>query len=336
MKRRTTASDQPSEGGRETPRPVVVVSECLGFGAVRYDGQILRSRFVEALRDHVDFLQVCPEVGIGLGVPRDPVRLVDDAGRLRMLQPATERDLTSAMWEFGQRFLSSLAQVDGFILKSRSPTCGPGDVRVYAPGERGAGMRKEAGLFAQAVREYHPLAPVEDEGRLTNLQIRHHFLASLFTVARFRSARARGTIAELVRFQTEHKLLLMAQSPALPQWLGRLTACQDGAPASQVFQRYAEALGPGLRTPPRAGTTVNALQHAFGYLSSRLTVQERRYFLELLEEYRGERLPVAAVLTVLRAWIIREGEPYLEGQRLFDPYPRALLELADSGQGRRA
>jgi uncharacterized protein YbgA (DUF1722 family)/uncharacterized protein YbbK (DUF523 family) len=311
-------------------RPVVVVSECLGFGAVRYNGQILRDRFVEGLRSHVDFVHTCPEVGIGLGVPREPVRLVERDGRLRMLQPATSRDVTSDMEGWSRDFLAGMGAVDGFILKSRSPTCGIGDVRVYAS-EDGPVKSKGAGLFAREVMERVPLAAVEDDGRLTNLKIRHHFLTVLYTVTRFRAARSEGTMKALVRFQTEHKLLLMGYGQEPLRRLGRIVANAEGAPVVEVFARYAEALGPLLRKPARPGAIVNVLQHAFGYLSDELSGRERQYFLDLVEEYRDERLPLAALLAVLRAWIVREGVPYLEVQRFFEPYPRDLLELTDSG-----
>ncbi len=312
------------------PRPIVVVSECLGFAAVRYNGQILRSRFVDALRDHVDFVQVCPEVGVGLGVPRDPVRLVTEHERVRLVQPSTGRDLTEGMERYSAEFLADRT-VDGFILKSRSPTCGTGDVRLYPSGTDGPPRGKGVGLFARAAGERFPLAAIEDEGRLTNLRIRHHFLETLFTVARFRAVRAHGTIRELVRFQTEHKLLLMARGQETLRRLGRIVGGSEGVPPEQTFDEYAELLAPALRTPARPGPVVNVFQHAFGYLSDELSARERAFFLELLEEYRAERAPLASVLAVLRAWIVRYGQPYLEQQRLFSPYPRALLELTDSG-----
>ena len=316
-------------------RPVVVVSQCLGFGPVRYNGQVLRSRFVDALRGHVDFVQVCPEVGIGLGVPRDPVRLVDDEGRLRMIQPATQRDVTEAMDAFSADFLVESGTVDGFILKGRSPSCGIRDVKIHASAD-GPSRSRGTGLFARHVRDRFPLAPVEDEGRLTNLPIRHHFLASLFTVARFRSAREEGNMAALVRFQTEHKLLLMAHGAESLRRLGQITAGAHRGNAADAFANYADLLGPLLRRQPGAGAVVNVLQHAFGYLSDGLKPRERKYFLRLTEEYRRDQVPLAAVLAVLQAWIARVQEPYLETQRFFSPYPRELLDLTDSGAtGRR-
>lgn len=169
-------------------RPRVVVSRCLGFAAVRYDGQVLESRFVERLRDHVEFVQVCPEVGMGLGVPRDPIRIEVTAGGLRLVQPSTGRDLTEAMHRFSETFLDGLGDVDGFILKARSPSCGIRDTKRFRPGADDPLDDLGAGLFARAVLERFPDAAVEDEARLADPGHRHRFLTRLWAAARRREA----------------------------------------------------------------------------------------------------------------------------------------------------
>lgn len=161
-------------------RPRVVVSQCLGFAAVRYDGQVLESRFVDALRDHVEFVQVCPEVGMGLGVPRDPIRIEATAGDIRLVQPSTGRDLTEAMHRFAETFLDGLGEVDGFILKSRSPSCGIRDTKRFRPGAEDPLDDLGAGLFARAILERFPHAAVEDEARLADPGHRNRFLTRLW------------------------------------------------------------------------------------------------------------------------------------------------------------
>lgn len=319
------------KGQRAQPEvtPIVLVSQCLGFAAVRYDGQMLHDTFVRALKDHVRFLQVCPEVAIGLGVPRDPIRIVADSQGRRLVQPSTGRDLTEAMEQFAQEFLSRVGPVDGVILKSRSPSCGLKDVKIFAAHD-GQPAGKGAGLFAEAVLRRFPHAAVEDEGRLTNFRLRHQFLTRLFAAARFRQIQARPGMASLVRFHTEYKLQLMAYSPSGLNALGRIVANKDSQPVDSVFQAYAEKLASVTADPARPGSNRNVLLHAFGYVSDRLTAREKRHFLDLLEEYRQERLPLSALLTVLQSWVVRFDEPYLAAQRFFEPYPRTLLELTDS------
>lgn len=192
-------------------RPRVVVSQCLGFAAVRYDGQALRSRFVETLRDHVEFVQVCPEVGIGLGVPRDPIRIeVTPGGRaraadeLRLVQPSIGRDVTEEMHAFAESFLEEVRPVDGFILKSRSPSCGIADAKRFEAGAEDPLDGRGPGLFARAVLERFPHAAVEDEARLANHWRRHRFLTRLWAAARLREAGSEG--ATLSRTAEQHAL----------------------------------------------------------------------------------------------------------------------------------
>jgi uncharacterized protein YbgA (DUF1722 family)/uncharacterized protein YbbK (DUF523 family) len=313
-------------------KPIVVVSQCLGFAAVRYNGQVLQDDFVRALTEHVRFVQVCPEVGIGLGVPRDPIRIVVDKAGRHLVQPTTGRDLTTLMREFGNGFLNGLGSVDGFILKSRSPSCGIKDVKTFKP--NGNPDEKSAGLFAEIVLRRFPRAAIEDEGRLTNCRLRHHFLIKLFASARLRSIRHGGTLSDLVRFHTRYKLQWMAYSQRGLNRLGRIVANPDCAVGDAIFESYAEVLSQILAHPARSSGIRNALMHAFGYVSKQLNSSERKYFLDLLEQYRSERLPLSALLTVLRSWVLRFDTVYLADQYFFQPYP-AGLDLASFSRSRR-
>jgi uncharacterized protein YbgA (DUF1722 family)/uncharacterized protein YbbK (DUF523 family) len=327
-KQPVTAASQ----GAPAAKPVVVVSQCLGFAAVRYNGALLHDDFVRMLAQHVRVVPVCPEVAIGLGVPRDPIRLVASGDSVRLVQPSTGRDLTAPMREFAESFLDQAGEVDGFILKSRSPSCGLKDAKVHAQAANSPVAGKSAGLFAQAVLRRFPGAAIEDEGRLTNARLRHHFLVRLFAAAELRAVRARGTMAALVGFHTRHKLQLMAYSQRGLRELGRLVANAESLPSATVLARYVERFGELTAQPARPASLRNALMHAFGYVSNRLTGRERQHFLMLLEDYRAARTPLSSLLDLMRSWIIRFEEPYLTGQSLFEPYPRALLNLADSGK----
>ncbi len=311
----------------EQLKPIVVVSQCLGFAAVRYNGAMLQDDFVRALRNHVKFVQVCPEVGIGLGVPRDPIRIVCGPSGRTLFQPATGRDVTEPMRQFSTNFFDTLGPVDGFILKSRSPSCGVKDVKVFSPS--GDPMPKSTGLFAEAVMARFPGCAVEDEGRLTNFRLRHHFLVRLYASAAFREVK---TPADLVQFHTAYKLQWMAYSHTGLNQLGRIVANPQKLPIGKLLTDYATPLGQMLSNPPRPSNTRNALLHAFGYVSAGLSPAERKHFLELLEDYRQERLPLSVLLTLLASWVVRFEQPYLAGQKFFQPYPKALMDLGDSGK----
>lgn len=333
-------------------KPVVVVSQCLGFAAVRYNGAMLQDDFVQALQKHVQFVQVCPEVGIGLGVPRDPIKIVSGrTGRQksgtrwnaslpkiqperRLVQPSTGRDLTELMQGYSRKFLDNVGPVDGFILKSRSPSCGIKDVKVFADAPGNMPLPKSSGFFAEAVLERFPLAAIEDEGRLTNFRLRHHFLVKLYANAHLREVQSAGKLAGLVNFHTAYKLQWMAYSQSGLRELGRIVANAEGLEFEQLSTAYATRLGAMLAQPARPSGVRNALLHAFGYVSKQLSRAEVNYFLAQLEEYREERLPLSALLLLLQSWVLRFNVAYLADQRFFVPYPQALMNLTDSGQGR--
>lgn len=307
-----------------------------------------------ALVDHVDIETVCPEVEIGLGVPRDPLRVVGAPGAERLVQPDTGRDLTDEMTAYAAGRLAALGPVDGFILKSRSPSCGLKDTKVYPSAERSPASHRTAGFFAREVARLFPEAPVEDEGRLTNFRIREHFLAAVFTLASLRALReqafgdARGAASDtgrpplpprraaglLTRFHAANKLLLMSHSQAGMRQLGGTAANLQGTPIARVYEEYARGLSRALARPPRPSNTVNVLTHAMGYFKDGLTGPEKRLFLEMLESYREGRTPLGALLAVLGEWIARFDEPYLAAQTFFAPYPDTLVSIRDSGLGR--
>lgn len=226
---------------RKFAKPVVVVSRCLEFDAVRYDGSRIRDEFVRALKPHVTFIPVCPEVEVGLGVPREPVRIVEARGKRRLVQPATGLDVTEKMQRFAAAFLDGLDAVDGFILKSRSPTSGIKDVKIYPGTAKTAPSAKGAGFFGGAVLARFGHLAVDDEGRLKNLRLREHFLTKLFTLAAFREMKGSGAPRDLVQFHAENKLLLMAYNQTRMRALGRVVADAGRSPLADSGKGVFEA-----------------------------------------------------------------------------------------------
>ncbi|WP_347240226.1 DUF523 and DUF1722 domain-containing protein [Thermus sp.] len=306
------------------PKPRLVVSACLGFAAVRYSGELIPDKVVAALREHVDFAPVCPEVEIGLGVPRPVVRLVRGEGGPRMVQPRTGEDLTERMEAFAEAFLQGLGPLEGFLLKNRSPSCALKDAKVYAHPEGGGVVGKGPGLFARLVEERFPLLPKEDEGRLTNARIRAQFLTRVFGLARLREVR---DLSGLQAFHARYKLLLLAYSQKEARALGRLLAEARGRPFSEVQRTYEEGFLRATERPYRLGAMADALLHAFGHFKKALGAREKAHFLDLLVDFREERLPLEAPLALLASWARRFAEPYLEAQALLEPYPRALMRV---------
>jgi uncharacterized protein YbgA (DUF1722 family)/uncharacterized protein YbbK (DUF523 family) len=321
---------------REFPRPVVVLSQCLELEPVRYNGVVIPYKLVRALQRHVDLVPVCPEVGMGMGVPRDPIRVAEVDGVERLVQPSTGIDWTDPMVAFIDGFLGTLGEVDGFLLKTRSPSCGPKEVPVYRNAEPKAMKtgRSRGGFFAEAVLARYPGLAIEDEGRLNNFGIREHWLTRLFALAALRQVEASGQMKELVRYHAEHKLLLMATNQAKLRAMGPIVANHKKRPFVEVVAAYRAELEQALAKPGRRPSQINVLMHVLGYFSKQLNAREKAHFLDELERYRNGRTILGAVLTVVRSWIARFEQPYLASQVYLQPFPEELIQLADSGKGR--
>jgi len=315
-------------------RPRVVFSRCLGFDRCRYNGQTILDPVAEEIKPFVEAVTVCPEVAIGLGVPRPPIRLVKRGDAVRLYQPETQLDITDRMDAFCEEFLGGLAAVDGFVLKYRSPSCGPSQVKVYHSTQPNAGHEKGSGAFATAVLDRFGDLAVEDEGRLRNFDIRQHFLTKLFALARLRNVERDPSVGRLVTFHARHKLLLMAYNQTEMRAMGRIVANPDRRPVSDLLRDYRAHLAKALSRAPRRTSAINVLMHGFGYVSDELTSREKRFFLDALDQYRAKRVPLGSPLSVLRSWILRFGVDYLEDQVYFEPFPAELVEVLDSGKGR--
>jgi uncharacterized protein YbgA (DUF1722 family)/uncharacterized protein YbbK (DUF523 family) len=316
------------------PKPKIVISKCIGFDPCRYNGEVVQDKFVRRLEPHVEFICVCPEVEIGLGTPRAPVRIISSGPSFKLIQPSSGLDISEQMRTFSRGFLNGLEEVDGFILKNRSPSCGFTDVKVYAGPEKGASIGRTAGFFGGAVLEKFGDRAVEDEGRLKNLIIREHFLTRVFAFARVRRLQQSRHMHALVRFHAENKLLLMAYSQTKMRELGRLVANSDGKRIGPILELYGQGFREAFRKPPRHASPINVLTHCLGYFKKDLSAPEKRHFLATLEAYRHGRTPLSSAVSILRSWVMRFESEYLYGQTFFNPFPEDLMALDDSGTGR--
>lgn len=316
-------------------RPKVVVSKCLEFDHCRWNGLKISCGAVKLLKQYVEFIPVCPEMEIGLGVPREPVRIVRKQNILRLIQAKTELDLTKKMSNFCETFLQNIGEVDGFILKERSPSCGMKNVKIYPGiGKVGPLNSKNPGLFGKAVLAKFPGIPIEDEGRLNNFTIREHFLSVLFTLTYLREVKRSGKLKNLVDFQAKNKLFLMAYSQKEMRFLGNLTANKEGKQFKEIISEYKTHFFNAVRRPPSQGNTINVLMHALGYFKQNISSREKVFFLDALKKFRERRIPLGVPIAIIRSWIVRFGEPYLEQQTFFNPFPEEMIEVTDSGKGR--
>jgi uncharacterized protein YbbK (DUF523 family)/uncharacterized protein YbgA (DUF1722 family) len=305
----------------------VGVSACLLGQRVRYDGGHKRDTFlVEILGPHVDWVPVCPEVEVGLTVPRPTLRLVGEAGAPRLVVEKTGEDLTRRMTRLAEaraRELEALG-LDGYVLKSRSPSCGLERVRVYDDDGRLAGAGR--GLFAAALTRRLPALPVEEEGRLLDPAIRENFVERLFAAARWRRFLAgRPRAGDLVAYHTRHKYAVLAHSPDLYRQLGRLVAQAGVRPLKELLAEYAALLMGALAVRATRGRHANVLEHLAGHLKRDLPADERAELVEAIHDYRRGLTPLVVPVTLLKHHVRRLRLDDLAGQVYLDPHPKELM-----------
>lgn len=322
---------------RKFKKPNLIISKCLEFCKCRYNGEVIRDDFIKKLSQYINFIKVCPEVEIGLGVPRNAVRLVKEDDELKLLDSKTGADHTDKMKKFAADFIDSLnsEEVEGFIAKNRSPSCGSGDSKVYGDTGRVPSLgEKVSGMFTSVVEKKLPMVLIENEGRLKNFKLRENFLIQIFMLSDLREVIKSGKIAELIDFHSNNKYLIMSYNQKKLNELGSIVASYKKGRFAEIASEYRAKLIEALKTVPGTGRRINMLQHIFGYVSQNISRKEREYFLSLLEDYRQERIPFSLPLALLRSWVIRFDVDYLLAQTIFYPYPEDLIEVNDSGKGR--
>lgn len=323
------ATDQPAwQAWHDETEPIRVgVSSCLLGREVRYDGGHKRDRYLtDVIGDWVKWVPVCPELEIGLGVPRPTIRLEGVAADPRLIEPGSGEDLTERMTDYSEKRVTELQELDldGYVLKRASPSCGMERVRVWNDG--GMPDKSGVGVFADVLMGRWPNLPVEEEGRLNDAVLRENFVERIFFRHRWRSLVRTGLKrAHLVAFHTAHKMLIRAHNEAGYRRLGTLVASFGQRPDPEIIADYEDELFSTLKRRATVKRHVNVLQHAVGYLKDALDPSDKHELLGLIEDYRLGHVPLIVPITMLRHHVNRNQIPYLLGQVYLEPHPKELM-----------
>ena len=324
------------DAGRKAPVPASVLEEpirlgisaCLLGHSVRYDGGHRLDRYLaDTLGRFVTWVPVCPEKECGLGVPREAMRLVDSGDRIRLITRRTGIDHTGRMLDWAEAKLGELEKEDlsGFVFKSRSPSSGMSNVKVYDSQGTLSG-KKGVGLFACAFMKRFPLVPVEDDGRMNDPALRENFITRVFVFHRWKEFIRRKPSPEgLVSFHTGHKLLVMAHSPKHLTALGRLAAEAGPILVPEKLGQYLAVLMEALRLQATVKKNFNVLHHIVGYFKKFLTADEKKELLGIVEDYHAGLVPLVSPLTLLNHHVRKHGIDYLKGQHFLHPHPKELM-----------
>lgn len=299
--------------------PRVLISRCF-FEPVRYDGGEVRDSIVDKIKPFIDPIIFCPEVELGLGIPRPKIILVKEGSEKRLYQPDTGRDLTKDMRVMIREFLSTIGKLDGAILKSKSPSCGVGSAKLY---KGNIVIGKADGFLVDGLRELFSGLPIEDEGRLRNKSFYHHFLTQIFALARLRGLLENPSPAGLVEFHTSYKFILKACNERLYRELGRIVANGD-MPFEEKLKLYSDLFKETLTRKPTRPRHANILYHLAGYFTKRIKPKERDHLLGLIERYRAGEIDLRTPLEVIRSLAIRFEESYVLGQMYLTPFKEDL------------
>jgi uncharacterized protein YbgA (DUF1722 family)/uncharacterized protein YbbK (DUF523 family) len=306
------------------------ISSCLLGAEVRYDGGHKLDKYLrDVLGDYADFVPVCPEVEVGLPTPRETLRLVkDEQGSVRLVFAKSGEDITQRMENWARQRVEQLAEedLDGYVFKSKSPSSGMERVKVYD--RNGVPHKEGSGVFARIFMERFPLLPVEEEGRLNDPKLRENFIASIFTLQRFRHALAKGgSYGALVDFHTRHKLLLLSHSQQHYREMGRLVARGRELPFADFLEQYRNLLLKTLTLKTTLKKQINVLHHVLGYFKKDLSADEKQEVLEVIENYRQELVPLIVPVTLLNHYVRKYDQPYLKQQVYLNPHPKELKLL---------
>lgn len=303
------------------------ISSCLLGQKVRYDGGHKHDRYLTGvLGDWVRWVPVCPELEIGLGVPRPTIRLEGSGGEVRLVEPKAGTDLTESMLGYSAEKVERLKELglDGYVLKKGSPSCGMERVRVYGKG--GMPNRDGVGIFARVLLDAWPDLPVEEEGRLNDPVLRENFIERVFCRHRWRGLVRTGlSRRRLVEFHTAHKLLLRSHNEAGYRRLGQLVASAGRIPDRQLFDEYESEFFSTLRWKTTTKKHTNVLFHILGYFKNALSPAEKQEMVALIEDYRAGLVPLVVPVTLLRHHVHRHGIDYMLGQLYLEPHPKELM-----------
>lgn len=314
----------------DQPAIRVGISLCLLGEEVRFDGGHKRDAYLtQIFGKFVQWVPVCPEVEIGLGIPRESIHLVQTTEGIRLRGVRSQKDHTDLMLKYANRKSHDFSDLHGFVFKKDSPSCGMERVRVYA--EDRLLHKHGKGMFAGVVMQRMPLLPVEEEGRLNDLSLRENFVERVFCYYRWTEfLRHDPAPAKLVEFHTNHKMTLLSHSPELYRKLGRIVAGRSGQSKDRAgkvarFNEYGTVFMAALQHRATPRKHANCLYHLIGYLKKSISPDDKQELVNCIEEYRQERLPLIVPITLLMHHFRRNPAPWVLQQTYLNPYPSELM-----------
>lgn len=312
----------------ETQDIKIGISSCLLGQHVRFDsGHKKNSYITGVLQDYFNFVSFCPEVEIGLGIPREPIRLVSvDKKIICQGTKNSELDVTEKLQDIAEKQKKWHGELCGYILKKDSPSCGMERVKVY--GNKGMPRREGVGLYAKQLMENFPSLPVEEEGRLEDSHLRENFIQRVYIYSRWKRMCSQAfTITHLQEFHAKHKYILMSHNQEKAKKLGALVAETKDADLNGLADKYLDDMMSTLKIIATKKSHVNTLQHVQGYLKSSLNSDDKAELNEIISDYRKGLIPLIVPITLLRHHFRKFPNDYITNSYYMSPHPGEMMLL---------
>lgn len=307
-------------------KPKLGISACLMGVEVRFNGGHKESHLcTRALSEYFDFIPLCPEVAIGMGIPREPIRLVGDPESPQAVGTVnSDLNVTSALADYGTHMAAEVGDICGYIFMQKSPSCGLERVKVYR--ENGAPVDGGGrGIYAKAFCEQHPNLPVEEDGRLNDAVLRENFVTRVFAYAAWQEVLKAGvTRRALTEFHSRYKYQLMANNPAQYKVLGNMLGSMGRSDPNEIAPLYFSELMSALKKCATRSTHTNVLQHLSGYLKQTISAEDKQEIQALIAQYHQGIVPLIVPLTLLKHHFRQHPDPYVALQVYMQPHPENL------------
>jgi uncharacterized protein YbgA (DUF1722 family)/uncharacterized protein YbbK (DUF523 family) len=303
----------------------VGISQCLTGAKVRYDGGHRNNKFCnQELTELFSFVPLCPEIGIGLPIPRKTIRLVGDIASPRaVFSDDSSVDLTDKLSEYADNHSRSISDMSGFVFCKASPSCGTQRVKVY--NDKGHSESKGMGIFAARVQELHPNLPIEDDGRLNDPLIRDSFIKRVYIYDEWRAMEKSGiTAKKLYKFHARHKFTLLSHNQKIYRKVGPLVASANKNDVNEVAAEYIGLLMEGLTHVATRKNNTNVLMHLQGYLKDALDAQDKQELRQCIIDYNSGEAPILSPITLIKHHFKHNPNPYIAQQSYLNPYPKQL------------
>lgn len=303
------------------------VSSCLIGERVRFDSGHKKNAYITSvLTEQFEFTPFCPEVEIGLGTPRETIRLVKKQDDIRCVgSKNTDLDVTERLSAIADKQSHWHNEICGYILKRDSPSCGMERVKIYS---EGAPSKKGVGIYAKKLMENFPHLPVEEEGRLEDVHLRENFIQRVYVYARWKLLQSQPlTISSLQEFHAKHKYIFMSHNQAKAKELGALLVDPDKSVLLELSNKYLELMMTTLKTIASRKNHVNTLHHIQGYLKRHLDKDDKAELSEIIESYRIGLVPLIVPITILRHHFRKSPNEYITHSFYMSPYPGELKLL---------